>query len=345
MSFKASEIAQKVNGKVVGDESISISGFSKADSAKNGDLTFAENETFFTLADKSEASAILAPLNFHSNDKTVIQVKDARIAFAQVLPLFFHEKPFSSGIHPTAIVADSAEISDTAHIGANCIIDEKVKIGNKSVIQANCNIGENSTIGENVRLFPNVSVYPECKIGSNIRVHSGTAIGSDGFGYVFDKDHHRKILQIGGVVIEDNVEIGANCTIDRGALGDTIIGRGTKIDNLVQIAHNVVIGEHCIIVAQNAIGGSSSIGTFSVLAGQVGVAGHLKIGPKSVVAAKSGVITDLDGNNQYMGFPAIPAQEAKRQIIATKNLPKLSKRVTEIEKLINDKNHQKNNQT
>ncbi len=334
MSFTATEIAEKVEGEVVGDKTTTISGFAKADLAKPGDLTFAENEAFFTLADKSQASAILAPAGFNSNSKTVIQVKDARIAFARILPLFFNEKSFTPGIHPTAIVADSAIISKTAYIGANCIIDEKSTIGNKSVIQSNCTIGENSNIGENVQLFPNVNIYPGCNLGNNIRVHSGSTIGSDGFGYVFDTDHHRKVLQIGGVVIEDDVEIGANCTIDRGALGDTIIGHGTKIDNLVQIGHNVIIGEHCIIVAQNAIGGSSEIGAFSVLAGQVGVAGHLKIGPKSIVAAKSGVINDLDGNNQYMGFPAIPAQDAKRQIVSTKNLPKLSKRVTKIENAI-----------
>jgi len=343
MSFTASEIAEKVDGEVVGNQATTISGFAKADSANSGDLTFAENEAFFTLADKSQASAILAPAGFHSNNKTVIQVKDARVAFARVLPLFFNEKSFKPAIHPTAIVAGSAKISDTAYIGANCIIDEGSTIGSSSVIQANCTIGENAKIGENVRLFPSVNIYHDCNLGNNIRVHSGTTIGSDGFGYVFDKDHHRKVLQIGGVIIEDDVEIGANCTIDRGALGDTVIGRGTKIDNLVQVGHNVVIGEHCIIVAQNAIGGSSDIGAFSVLAGQVGVAGHLKIGPKSIIAAKSGVITDLDGDNQYMGFPAIPAQEAKRQIVATKNLPKLSKRVTKIEKIINDNNSQTNN--
>ena len=334
MSFTAGEIAKKVNGEVIGNKAITITGFSKADLASCGDLTFAENEYFFSLADKSQASAILAQSGFHSNNKTVIQVKDARIAFARVLPLFFNEKPFTPGIHPSAIIADSAEISDSAFVGANCIIDEGSKIGNKSFIQANCNIGKNTIVGNEVRLFPNVSIYSACHIHNNVRIHSGIVIGSDGFGYVFDKDHHRKILQIGGVIIEDDVEIGANCTIDRGALEDTVIGRGSKIDNLVQIGHNVIIGEHCIIVAQNAIGGSSHIGSFSVLAGQVGVAGHLKIGPKSIVAAKSGVITDLEGNNQYMGFPAVPSQEAKRQIVATKNLPKLGKRVTKIENAI-----------
>lgn len=332
MNLTANEIAQKVDGNILGDGETKLTGFAKADAATTGDLTFAENEKFFRLAEQSQASAILAPAEFQSESKTVIQVKDARIAFAQVLPLFFPEKQFTPGVHPSAIVADSANIAETAHIGPNCVIGENVTIGDDTILEPHCTIGDNSTLGQACHLFPNVSVYHGCRLAKRVRIHSGTVIGSDGFGYVFDQDHHRKIPQIGGVIIEDDVEIGANCTVDRGALGDTKIGRGTKIDNLVQIGHNVIIGEHCIIIAQNAIGGSSKIGAYSILAGQAGVAGHLKVGPKSVVAAKSGVITDLEGNQQYMGYPAIPASEAKRQIVAVKKLPDLAKRVRELEK-------------
>ncbi len=336
MNFTANEIAQHVNGKIVGDGETRLTGFAKADNASAGNLTFAENEKFFRLAEQSQAAAILAPSEFQSQTKTVIQVKDARIAFARVLPLFFPEKTFAPGIHPSAVVASSAKIAESAHIGANCVIGENVDIGESTVVEANCTIGDNSALGQEGRLFPNVSIYHDCRLAKRVRVHSGTVIGSDGFGYVFDQDHHRKIPQIGGVIIEEDVEIGANCTIDRGALGDTKIGRGTKIDNLVQIGHNVIIGEHCIIIAQNGIGGSSDIGAYSILAGQAGVAGHLKIGPKSVVAAKSGVITDIEGGQQYMGYPAIPAGEAKRQIIAVKKLPDLAKRVRELEQKLEE---------
>ena len=332
MNLTANEIAQKVDGNILGDGETKLTGFAKADAATTGDLTFAENEKFFRLAEQSQASAILAPAEFQSESKTVIQVKDARIAFAQVLPLFFPEKQFTPGFHPSAVVADSADIAETAHIGPNCVIGENVTIGDDAILEAHCTIGDNSALGQSCHLFPNVSVYHGCRLAKRVRIHSGTVIGSDGFGYVFDQDHHRKIPQIGGVIIEDDVEIGANCTVDRGALGDTKIGRGTKIDNLVQIGHNVIIGEHCIIIAQNGIGGSSKIGACSILAGQAGVAGHLKVGPKSVVAAKSGVINDLEGNQQYMGYPAIPASEAKRQIVAVKKLPDLAKRVRELEK-------------
>ena len=337
MSFTANEIAERVGGDVVGDGSIELGGFAQANAAMPGDLTFAENIQFFGLAEQSQASAILAPGKFTSEIKTVIRVEDARIAFARVLPLFFPEKQFAPGIHPSAVIAESAHVADTATIGPNCIIGESAAIGEQTVLEANCTLGDHSTLGQAARLFPNVSVYSKCKLGDRVRIHAGSVIGSDGYGYVFDQDHHRKIPQVGSVVIENDVEIGANCTIDRGALGDTVIGEGTKIDNLVQIGHNVVIGKHCIIVAQNGIGGSTQIGEYSTLGGQVGVIGHITIGPKVMIAAKSTVLNNLEGGKQYMGFPAVPNFQAKRELIATQQLPELIKRVRELEKQLANK--------
>ena len=337
MKFTASEIAEQVGGEVVGDGGIELAGFAQADAAKPGDLTFAENEKYFHLAEESQASAILAPEEFASETKTVIRVKNARIAFARVLPLLFPEKEFASGIHPSAVIADSAQVAGTAHIGPNCVIGESAAIGEQTVLEANCTVGDHSALGQAVRLFANVTIYSQCRIGDRVRIHAGTVIGSDGYGYVFDQDHHRKIPQVGGVVIENDVEIGANCTVDRGALGDTLIGEGTKIDNLVQIAHNVVIGKHCIIVAQNGIGGSTQIGEYSTLGGQVGVIGHITIGPKVMIAARSTVLNNLEGGKQYMGFPAIPNFQAKRQLIAAQQLPELIKRVRELEKQLANK--------
>jgi len=337
MNYTASEIAERIGGEVVGDGGIELGGFAQADAARPGDLTFAENEKYFRLAEQSKASAILAPGKFTSETKTIIRVKDARIAFARVLPLLFPEKQFAPGIHPSAVIAESAQVADTATIGPNCVIGEGAVIGEQTVLGANCTVGDHSTLGQAVRLFSNVSVYSQCKLGDRVRVHAGSVIGSDGYGYVFDQDHHRKILQVGGVVIGNDVEIGANCTIDRGALDDTVIGEGTKIDNLVQIGHNVVIGKHCIIVAQNGIGGSTQIGEYSTLGGQVGVIGHIKIGPKAMIAAQSCVLNDLEGGRQYMGFPAIPNFQAKRQLIAAQQLPELIKRVRELEKQLANK--------
>ena len=331
MKYSASEIAEQVGGEVVGNGDIKLIGFAQADVAKPGDLTFAEDEKFFRLAEQSEASAILATDQFSSDNKTVIRVKNARVAFARVLPFLFPEKQFGPGTHPSAVIAESAQVDGTAHIGPNCVIGENTVIGRQAVLEANCIVGDQSSLGQAVRLFPNVTIYPQSRIGDRVSIHSGSVIGSDGYGYVFDRDHHRKIPQVGGVVIGDDVEIGANCTIDRGALGNTVIGEGTKIDNLVQIAHNVVIGNHCLLVAQNGIGGSTKVGEYTTLAGQVGVVGHIEIGPKSVVAAKAGVINNLDGGKQYMGFPAIPDREAKRQIIALQKLPELIKRIKKLE--------------
>ena len=331
MKFTVREIAEQVGGEVVGDGGIELAGFAQADAAKPGDLTFAENEKYFRLAEKSRASAILAPEEFASEAKPVIRVTNARVAFARVLPLLFPQKAFAPGIHPSAVIAESAQVDNSAHIGPNCVIGENAVIGRQAVLEANCIVGDQSSLGQAVRLFPNVTIYPQSRIGDHVRIHSASVVGSDGYGYVFNEGHHRKIPQIGGVVIGDDVEIGANVTIDRGALGDTEIGEGTKIDNLVQIAHNVVIGKHCLIVAQTGIGGSTKVGEYTTLAGQVGVVGHIEIGPKSVVAAKAGVINNLDGGKQYMGFPAIPDREAKRQIIALQKLPELIKRIKKLE--------------
>ncbi len=337
MNYTASEIAERIEGEVVGDGNVELAGFAKADAAKPGDLTFAENEKFFRLAEQSQASAILATGEFTSKVKTVIRVKDARVAFARVLPLLFPEKQFDAGIHPSAVIAESAQVAESAHIGPNCVIGENAIIGDQTVLEANCIVGDDSALGQAVRLFPNVSVYSQCRIGDRVRIHSGSVVGSDGYGYVFDEDHHRKIPQLGGVVIGDDVEIGANVTIDRGALGNTEIGAGTKIDNLVQIGHNVVTGKHCLIVAQTGIGGSTQVGEFSTLAGQVGVIGHIKIGPKAIIASKSAVMSSLEGGKQYMGIPAIPDIQAKRQIVAVRQLPDLLKRVRELEQLLAEK--------
>ncbi|HZL13355.1 MAG TPA: UDP-3-O-(3-hydroxymyristoyl)glucosamine N-acyltransferase, partial [Verrucomicrobiae bacterium] len=274
----------------------------------------------------------IADTRFVSSKKILIQVPNARVAFAKVLGLFFPEKSFAAGIHPTAIVAASAKIDASVYVGPHCVIGERVKIGARTVLQCGNFIGDDSQIGDNVNLFPNVVLYPQSQIGNRVRIHAGTVIGADGFGYVLDGEIHRKIPQIGKVVIGDDVEIGAGVTIDRGALGSTLIGQGTKIDNLVQIAHNVEIGAHCLLVAQAGIAGSSKLGNYVVLAGQVGIGGHLKIGNQATIAAQSGVMNDIADGEKWFGYPAQPDREIKRQIIAQRRLPELLKRVAELEK-------------
>jgi len=322
---------------VVGDAAARLKGFAPAEHAQAGDLTFAENEDYFTRAEQSAATAIIADNRFQSAKKILIRVPNARIAFAKAMALFFPERTYPAGIHPTAVVAASAKVDSSAHIGPHCVVGERAQIGARSVLQAGAVVGDDSRIGEEVNLFPNVTVYPRTEIGARVRIHAGTVIGSDGFGYVLDNGVQRKVPQVGNVVIGDDVEIGANVTIDRGALGSTVIGKGTKIDNLVQIAHNVEIGAGSIVVAQVGISGSTKLGNYVVLAGQVGIAGHLKIGNQVTVAAKSGVMTDIPDGGKWLGIPAQPDKQTKRQLIAIQHLPDLIRRINELERKVGGK--------
>ncbi|HTI69549.1 MAG TPA: UDP-3-O-(3-hydroxymyristoyl)glucosamine N-acyltransferase [Candidatus Limnocylindria bacterium] len=335
-SFTAAQLAQKLGGHVIGDASLTLHGFAPADSAKPSDLTFAENETYYQRALNSSASAILVSGDYPAGAKTLIRVDDARVAFATVLPLFFPEPQLVAGIHPSAVVAASAQIDPTASIGPCCVVGERVRIGAGTCLMANDYVGDDSVIGENTRLFPNVTLYSRTTLGSRVRIHAGAVIGADGFGYVFDGSQHRKVPQVGQVVIHDDVEIGANTSIDRAALGATIIGKGTKIDNLVQIAHNVVLGEHCIIVAQVGIAGSTKVGNGVTIAGQVGVAGHLRIGDKVVIAAQSGVMNHVPEGQKWLGTPAQPDRVAKRQYLMVERLPELLRRVNELERRLEE---------
>jgi len=336
MAFTASEIAERLGGRVVGDGGIKLSGFAPADSAKEGDLTFAENENYFARAEQSRASAILIDGDFSSTKKALIKVANARVAFAKVLPLLFPPAPPTPGTHKTAIVAPSAEIDPGASIGPYCTVGERVRIGSRCILESGNYIGADCELGDDVYLFPNVTIYPRSRIGNRVRLHAGCVIGADGFGYVLDKGEHLKVPQIGNVIIHDDVEIGANVTIDRGALGSTVIGKGTKIDNLVQIGHNVVIGEHCLIVSQVGIAGSTRLGNYVTLAGQSGLAGHLKIGNNVIVAAQAGVMNHIPDGEKWLGAPAQPDRQQKREWINIRRLPDLIQRVAELEKQIEE---------
>jgi len=332
MPLTVAQIAAHVGGEVIGDGSVEITGLAEAKAAKAGDLTFAETAEYLAAAEQSNASAILVEGGCQSARKTLIRVPKARIAFAKILALLYPEPEFTPGVHPTALVASSAQVHPSAYIGPYCVVEERVIIGPKVVLAGGNHIGSDSRIGGETRIFPRVVIYPRTQIGSRVRIHAGAVIGSDGFGYVFENGQHLKVPQVGWVVIGDDVEIGANVTVDRGALGPTIIGKGTKIDNLVQVAHNVKIGEHCILVSQCGVAGSTTLGDYVTLAGQVGIAGHLKIGSKVVVEAQSGVMHDIPDGQVWLGSPAQPNRQTKRQWVALMQLPDLLRRVREIEK-------------
>jgi UDP-3-O-[3-hydroxymyristoyl] glucosamine N-acyltransferase len=329
--FTVAEIAARVSGEVEGDESLELSGLAPADIAGPGFLTFAENQAFFEKAEQGFASAILVAEKFSSETKTLIRVKNARLAFAHLLQIFHPEKKFSPGVHSSAVVAPSATIHPTAHVGPHCVIHENVSIAAGVVVQSGSHIAHDCSLGDGAHLFANVTLYPRTQIGKRVRVHAGTVIGSDGFGYVFDAGIHHKIPQVGNVVVHDDVEIGACVTIDRGALGSTEIGRGSKIDNLVQIAHNVKVGANCIIVSQVGVAGSTRLGDYVTLAGQVGLAGHLNVGNQVTVMARAGVMNDIPDGEVWLGAPARPQRDAKKMMIAVERLPALMRRVKELE--------------
>jgi len=334
MSITAAQIAKQLNGEVIGDGATPLTGFASADLARSGDLTFADKETYFLAAEASLAAAILVSGAFTSATKVLIRVPNARVAVASVLPTFFPPDEAPLGIHPSASIATSAQIDPTAHIGPGCVIGARVKIGARSVLLGGNHIGRDSQLGDDVCLFPNVVIYSRTQIGNRVSIHAGTAIGSDGYGYVFDEGRHRKVLQVGNVVIHDDVEIGANTAIDRGALGSTVIGQGTKIDNLVHIAHNVVIGKNCLVMGQVGFAGSTKLGDYCVIASQSGIAGHLKLGQQATVGAKSGVMRDVGDKETVLGIPAMPDKQTKRQWIAMQQLPEMIRRMRELEKQV-----------
>lgn len=333
MSLTALEIAQHVGGEVLGDGSVSLNGISAADTARPGDLTFAEKPAFLAVAERSAAAAILVPKGTApSSDKVLICVANPRVAVARLLPLFFPPDEFAPGIDPLARVAASATVDPSAHIGPGSVVGERTTIGARAVLMGGNHVGRDCELGEDVRLHPNVVVYAKCRIGARVIIHAGTVIGSDGYGYVFDEGRHRKMLQVGNVVIHDDVEIGANTAIDRGALGSTVIGAGTKIDNLVHVAHNVSIGANCLVMGQSGFAGSTKLGDYCVIASQSGIAGHLKLGHQATVGAKSGVMRDVPDKGTVLGIPAVPDKQAKRQMIALQQLPDLIRRTRELEK-------------
>ncbi|HEX5218305.1 MAG TPA: UDP-3-O-(3-hydroxymyristoyl)glucosamine N-acyltransferase [Verrucomicrobiae bacterium] len=333
MSFTAAEIAKHLEGEVLGDGQTQLKAFAPVDRAKAGELTFAENDEFFAKAEQGEASAIIVSgINASSNGKVLIRVKNARVAFARALTLFFPEPCLPAGIHSSATIAASANVHKSVYVGPNCVIGDRVRIGAGVVLHGGVVVGDDCEIGDGTVLFPNVTLYARSQLGQRVRIHAGTIVGSDGFGYVLDGGVHRKIPQVGNVIIGDDVEIGANATIDRGALGPTVIGKGTKIDNLVQIAHNVQIGEHCIVISQAGVAGSTQLGNYVILAGQAGIAGHLKLGNKVTVGAQAGVMTDIPDGQMWLGSPAQPDKQTKRQMIAVQHLPELLRRVTKVEK-------------
>lgn len=331
MEFTTAELARLLDAQLVGDGCVVIRGVAPPEDARSDQIVVAENEGYFKTAAAGMAAAILAPSRFKETTKPILLVKNPRLAMAKLLRLFYPELAHRPGIAPSAIVAATAQIDPSATIGPGCVVEDGASIGPRTILYALVYVGPGSRIGAGCQIFPHVTIYGRVRIGDRVRIHAGSVIGSDGYGYAFDGSQHVKIPQIGGVIIEDDVEIGANVTVDSGTLTPTIIGKGTKIDNLVQIAHNVQIGKHCLIVSQVGIAGSTKLGDYVTLAGQVGVAGHLTLGDRVTVGAKAGVMNSIPAGQMWLGIPACPASTAKRQIAAVQKLPDLLKRFKRLE--------------
>lgn len=336
MKIVIADLTTLVRGTLLcGDPAEQITGFASLKEAITGDLSFFHDARYNERLVNTHASAILVPLGWTEfpQHAACIAVADPSRSFEQIVEKYgFQPEPFAAGVHASAVIAPTAKFDPArVSIGPNSVIESGVELGDEVEIGAGCFVGRNVKIGRGSKLYPNATVHAECMLGERVFLHSNAVIGADGFGYEFGEGRHRKVRQAGIVQIDNDVEVGAGTTVDRARFGRTWIGEGTKIDNLVQIGHNVVIGKHCIIVACTAIAGSAMIGDFVVIAAQVGIAGHVTIGSNATLAARCGVTRDLAGGQTYLGFPAIPASEEKRRLASINRLPQLVARVKELE--------------
>lgn len=327
---KLSFIAEKLGGTLVGDD-ITVETFSSIEEPKDATLVLLSNKKYIDLLknDKIRAAVLFDSIK-ESVNKPHIVVKDDKSVIIKLLDLFYPEDPFKPSISEKASISSSAKLGENCFVGDFVSIGEKTEIGSNTYISSGVRIGVNVKIGCNVKIYPNVVIYDNCIIGNNVIIHAGAIIGADGFGYVNLPDKHLKIRQVGNVVIEDDVEIGANTCIDRGTLGSTIIGKGTKIDNLVQIGHNVKIGKNCIVVSQVGIAGSCNIGNYVILAGQVGIADHVNIVDGTVIMAQSGVMSDVNEKGVYVGSPIMETKQFMKNISVFKELYELKKTVKKL---------------
>ncbi len=343
MEFTASQIAGFINGKIIGDENAVITGVSPIERGEEGHMSFVAQEKFADYLNTSKCSVLIVSeklLTKEAYQPTIIAVDDAYLSFQVLMNLYAEMQGRRSGIENNTQIHESATLGENIHVGAFSYISEKVKIGDGTQIYPQVFIGKNVKIGKNCKIFSGVRIYDYCVIGDNCVVHSNTVVGSDGFGFQPTKDGYSKTPQLGNVVIEDDVEIGANCTIDRGTIGSTIIGKGTKIDNLIQIAHNVKIGQNNVIAAQAGIAGSTTIGDWNMIGGQVGIVGHISIGNQVKIQAQSGVNSNTKDGETLYGSPAISASDYRRNYVHFRNFNDIVKRINNLENNSKDKTNE-----
>ena len=328
------QLAELVGGEPIGQSDLIISGVSELQNGKQGTISFFANSKYIKYLDSTKASAVIVSDSSLLNRQNGIVVQNPQLAFSKILNVFCPRYTMQKGVHPTAVIDSSVHLGDAVSVGANAVIEAKVTIGEGTRVGANSVIGCNAVIGKECIIHPRVTIYHECTIGDRVVIFSGTVIGSDGFGFVTEENTHYKIPQIGKVIIGSDVEIGANCTIDRGSIGETIIGNMTKLDNLIHIAHNVKIGVGCLLASGVGIAGSVTIEDYCIFAGQSGVVPHVSIGTKSIIAVKSGVTKSLKGGEIYSGMPARKIREQNKKDAVLSSIPMLKNRIEKLENII-----------
>ena len=328
------QLAELVGGEPVGQSDLNIFGVSEIQDGKQGTISFLANPMYNKHVESTKASAVVVSDSSLLNGQNGIVVQNPKLAFSKILSEFSPRHTTQKGVHPTAVIDSSVHLGDAVSVGANVVIQENVTIEEGTRVEANSVIGCNSIIGKECIIHPCVTIYHDCTIGDRVVIFSGTVIGCDGFGFVTEHNTHYKIPQLGKVIIGSDVEIGANCTIDRATIGETIIGKMTKLDNLIHVAHNVKIGVGCLLAAGVGIAGSVTIEDYCILAGQSGVVPHVTVGSKSIIAVQSGVTKSLKGGEIYSGMPARKIHEQNKKDAILSSVSLLKNRIEKLEKII-----------
>lgn len=339
MEFSAKQIADFIQGRVEGNKNVTVSTFAKIEDGKPGAISFLSNPKYTHYLYETKSSIVIVNDDMVLEKEvspTLIRVKNAYEAVARLLQLYDSMKPRKKGIDPLAFISPSAVIGKDCYIGAFAYIGEGVEIGDECQIYPHAVIEDHAKLGEKCIIYPNVSIYHECRLGNRVTIHSGSVIGADGFGFAPSTDGYDKIPQIGIVVIEDDVEIGANTCVDRSTMGQTVVHKGVKLDNLVQVAHNVEVGENTVMSAQVGIAGSTKVGAWCMVGGQAGFAGHITVGDKTFVGAQCGVNSSLKGNQSVIGSPAMEPRGFFRSSVIFQKLPEMYKQLNALQKEIEE---------
>ena len=335
MEFSAGQIAELVKGEVLGNPEEKVTYFSKIEDGIPGTLTFLGDRKYQNFLKNNKASIILISRKLIPKDlqglPVIIAVESAYIAFNQLLRLYSDIKSRRTGIEPQTQISESAKLGENIYVGSFAYISDNAEVGDNTQVYPQVFIGTNVKIGTNCKIYAGVKIYDDCIIGNNCVLHSGAVIGADGFGFEPTADGYQKVPQLGNVILEDDIEVGANTTIDRATIGSTIIRKGVKLDNLIQIAHNTEIGEHSAMASQSGIAGSSKLGKWNMIGGQAGISGHIKLGDNVMVLAQSGIGRNVEDNQKLLGSPAIDILNFKKSHICFKNLPELARRLQNLE--------------